>query len=261
MDDRVTRLSERELAELSALADGTLPAERRAAVEARVAGSPELQELLDRQRHALAATQSLASEPVPQSLREAVEARRRSRSAWSRGLRRPAPRLALATGLAVVAAVLAVVLVGGPGGPSVAGAAELADRPASEPPPPRAGVSATQLALDVEGVAFPDFARSFGWRAVGVRRDELDGRDATTVFYEKGAREIAYVIVAGSGLPRPSGVPVRVYRGVRFQTLEVNGRLAVTWRRVGHTCVLVGTAPRDELLALANWRGDGTLRY
>jgi anti-sigma factor RsiW len=261
MDDRISGLSEQELAELSALADGTLPAERRAAVEARVAGSPELQELLDRQRRALAATQSLASEPVPHSLRDAVEARRRARPVWRRRAWRPAPRLALVGGVAVLAAVLAVVLVGGPGGPSVAQAAELADRPASEPAPARAGGSTTQLALDVEGVTFPDFARSFGWRAVGLRRDELDGRDATTVFYEKGAREVAYVIVSGPGLPRPSDVPVGVYGGVRFQTLQVDGRLAVTWQRLGHTCVLVGTAPRDELIALANWRGDGTLRY
>jgi anti-sigma factor RsiW len=35
-----SELSEQELAELCALADGTLPAERRAAVEARVAASP-----------------------------------------------------------------------------------------------------------------------------------------------------------------------------------------------------------------------------
>jgi anti-sigma factor RsiW len=38
------------MAELSALADGTLPADRRAEVEARVAASPELQELVERQR-------------------------------------------------------------------------------------------------------------------------------------------------------------------------------------------------------------------
>jgi anti-sigma factor RsiW len=70
MDDVAPGLNENELAELCALADGTLPAERRAAVEARVAASPELQALLDRQRSALAATRSLASEPAPESLRE-----------------------------------------------------------------------------------------------------------------------------------------------------------------------------------------------
>jgi hypothetical protein len=47
MSDTVSQLSERELAEFAALADGTLPAERRAEVEARVAASPELQELLE----------------------------------------------------------------------------------------------------------------------------------------------------------------------------------------------------------------------
>ncbi|MGH3114060.1 MAG: hypothetical protein ACRDOP_11415, partial [Gaiellaceae bacterium] len=235
MGDPPSGRSEQELAELCALADGTLPAERRASVEARVAASPELQELLDRQRRALAETQTLADEQAPESLREAVESRRRARGARSGRPWRLAPRLAFAGGLAVVLAVVAVVLIGGPAGPTVAEAAELADRPPSGPAPPPSGESGTQLALDVEGVVFPDLARSFGWRAVGMRRDELDGRDATTVFYEKGAGEIAYVIVAGPGLPRPSDVPVSVYRGVRFQTLRLDGRLAVTWRRVGHT--------------------------
>ena len=39
MGDIGPELSSKEMAELSALADGTLPAERRAAVEARVAAS------------------------------------------------------------------------------------------------------------------------------------------------------------------------------------------------------------------------------
>ena len=56
MSELVSQLSEHELAELAALADGTLPADRRAEVEARVAASPELQELLERQRQSLALT-------------------------------------------------------------------------------------------------------------------------------------------------------------------------------------------------------------
>lgn len=255
-------LSEQEMAELCALADGTLPAERRAAVEARVAASPELQELVDRQRRAVTATQAVAGEPVPASLREAVEARRRALGRRRGSASRLVPRLALAGGLAAaLVAVLAVVLSGGPAGPTVAAAARLAERPPSGPAPPPADVSGTKLALDVEGVVFPDLARSFGWRAVGVRRDKLDGRNAAVVYYAKDARRIAYVIVAGSGLPRPSGAAGTTRGGVLFQTLRVNGRLAVTWRRAGRTCVLIGAAPRAELLALANWRGYGTLRY
>jgi anti-sigma factor RsiW len=252
MSDVPSELSEQELAELSALADGTLPAERRAAVEARVATSPELQRLLERQRRSLAATQALTNEPTPASLRTTVEAQRRAR-----GSRRSRawllPRLGVAGAVVAVVAVAAVVLSGGPGGPTVAEAAQLTDRPPSAPAPPAVGDGGTQLALDVEGVVFPDLLRSFGWRAVGMRRDKLDGRNATTVFYEKGERRIAYVIVAGSGLPRPSEAEGTTREGVLFQTLRLDGRPAVTWRRNGRTCVLIGAASRDELLALASY--------
>jgi anti-sigma factor RsiW len=56
MSDLGSQLSDRELAELAALADGTLPADRRPEVEARVAASPELREPLERQRQSLALT-------------------------------------------------------------------------------------------------------------------------------------------------------------------------------------------------------------
>jgi anti-sigma factor RsiW len=262
VSDVAAGLSEQEVAELCALADGTLPAERRAAVEARVAASPELQELLDRQRRSVTATRALADEPAPVSLREAVETRRQALGRRRGPASRLVPRLAVGGALgAALVAVLAVVLSGGPGDPTVAAAARLAERPPSGPAPPPVDVSGTKLALAVEGVAFPDLARSFGWRAVGVRRDKLDGRNAAVVYYAKDARRIAYVIVAGSGLPRPSGAAGTARGGVLFQTLRVNGRLAVTWRRAGRTCVLIGAARRAELLALASWRGGGTLRY
>jgi anti-sigma factor RsiW len=257
MTDAVSRLTEQQMADLAALADGTLPVERRAAVEAWVSASPELQELLDRQRRSVTATQALADEPAPDSLREAVEPRRRGAPAR----RRWTPRLALVGAVAVAAAVVAVLLSGGPAGPTVAEAAAVAEQPPSGPAPRPVGAEGTQLALDVEGVVFPDFLESYGWKAVGVRHDEIDGRDATTVFYEKGGRRIAYMIVAGSGLDRPSGAPSTTRNGIQLQTLEVNGQPVVTWRRLGRTCILIGPAPSDELLALASWRGDGTLRY
>jgi hypothetical protein len=261
MDDVVSRLSARDLADLCAFADGTLPAERRAEVEARVAASPELLELVERQRRAVAATQVLAEEPVPASLRETVEARRSGREGRRARRWRLGPRLALVGGLAaVVTVVVAVVLSGGPGGPTVADAARLAAQPPNGPAPPRLGNSSTKLAVHVERVAFPYLARSYGWHARGVRRGRVDGRSATVVFYGKDGRRIAYVIVAGAGLPRPSGAQAIVRGGVRFQTLRLNGRLAVTWRRAGHTCVLTGGATRAQLLALAS-RPYGTPRH
>jgi len=246
------QLSSEELAELCALADGSLPAERRAEVEARVAASPELRELVDRQRRGMLAAQTLSSVEVPASLQSAVDAE--GRKAGERG-RRPGlvPRLALA-GAAVALAVLvaAVVLTRGPGAPTVADAARLATKPPTAPAPARAGTSRTRLAIGVEGVAFPDFTR-YGWQAIGVRRGQIDGRAATVVVYGKDGRRLAYVIVGGEGLSRPSAAQATDIGRVQYQTLRVNDRLAVTWRRGGHTCVLIGQALRPELLKLASW--------
>src|SRR5581483_4775933 len=230
-------------------ADGTLPPERRAEVEARVAASPELQELLERQRQAVLALRVLETEEVPASLRAGVEAR----------LRRPArprrlPRLAAAGALAAAAAIVAaVVLSGGPGAPTVADAARLAAQAPAGPAPPPAAGSRTRLAAGVEGVAFPYLAPLYGWRTAGVRHGRLDGRDATVVYYAKGGRRLGYVIVAGTALSRPADARPTVVDGVEYQTLRLGGRLAVTWRRGGHTCVLLGDATRPELLALASW--------
>jgi anti-sigma factor RsiW len=259
MSDIASQLTDREMAELCALADGSLPEERRAAVEAWIAADPALRELLDRQRRAVAATQALADDPVPASLQATVEARRRpARQPRSRRL---VPRLALVGAVALVVAVVAALLTGGPGAPTVAEAARLTQQAPSAPAPPPRGESGTQLAEEVDGVVFPDFLESFGWEAVGLRRDEINDRDATTVFYEKDGKQIAYVIVSGSGLTPPSGAPSTTRDDTVFHTFSVDGKRAVTWRRLGRTCILVGPVSDAELLNLAGWRGNGALSY
>jgi hypothetical protein len=255
------KLSDRELAELAALADGTLPAERRRSVEARVAASPELRALVEQQRLALAATRAAAREPAPASLRARVEGEIAARAA-----RRRRPRLVpgLALGGAVAAAtaiVLVLVLTGAPSGPTVADAARLATSPPTGPAPARRDDSRSKLDVQVDGVVFPDLARTYGWRPVGVRYGEVDGRAASVVYYEKGGRRIGYVILAGSAVSSPSGGKAVIRRGVRYETLEVDGHPTVTWQRLGHTCVLTGATSRSALLTLASWRGGGELRY
>jgi anti-sigma factor RsiW len=248
--------------ELAALADGSLPAERRAAVEARVAASPELRRLLARQRRAVEAVRIAANESPPKSLRDAIAARVERPEAGRSRARRTIPRLAVGGAVAAAAAVvLAVALSGGPAGPSVADAARLAARPAPGPPPAPLHESRTKLAVSVDGARFPNLQQPYGWRAVGERHDRLDGRGATVVTYAKGSRRLGYVIVAGPGLPPPSDAPATTLRGVEYRTVRVDGRPAVTWRRVGHTCVLTGSARPAELLRLASWHAGGTLRY
>jgi anti-sigma factor RsiW len=255
-----SKLSAREMAELAAYADGTLPAERRGSLEARIAESPELQELLDRQRGSLAATKMLADEPTPASLRTTVEERTRGGAA-RRPRRRLVPGLALGSAaIAATAIVLVLALAGGPSGPTVADAARLASQPPSGPAPARLDHSQTKLTAHVDGVVFPDLTHPWGWRQVGVRHEQLDGRTATVVYYEKGAQRVGYVITAGSALRSPTGAESVTKHGVRYQTLDVDGHPAVTWERLGHTCVLTGTSPA-ELLRIASWRGGGTLQY
>ncbi len=261
MGDMAPELSTEEMAELSALADGTLPRERCAAVEARVAASPALQELLERQRQAVAATKVLADDPMPVSLQDGVDEHRRAPSPRRRRGWRLAPGLAAGAAVAALVAVLVVAFSAGPAGPSVADAARLANLPPSGPAPARAGGSRTKLAIGVEGVAFPDLMQAYGWRASGIRRGQIDGRDATAVFYAKGARRIVYVIVSGSGLPQPSDASRSARGGVEYRLLHIEGHPAVTWRRAGHTCVLIGQASPAELLRLAAWQGDGAPSY
>jgi anti-sigma factor RsiW len=250
VSDVAGRFSTEELAELSALADGTLPVEKRSEVEARIAASPELQELVERQRRSLLAMQALAAEDVPVSLQAAVEAQHPSERRRRRLL---TSRLVLACAAVAAAIVSAVLLSGGPGAPSVADAARLATQAATAPAPARQGTSGTKLAIGVDGVSFPDFARAYGWRAAGVRQGRLDGRPVTVVLYRKDGRRLGYAIVAGGGLSRPGTGGARVIHGVTYQTLRVGGRPVVTWRRGGHTCVLIGQATYPELLKLASW--------
>jgi anti-sigma factor RsiW len=262
MGDIASTLTAEEMAELSALADGTLPAERRAEVEVRVAASPELRALVERQRRAVVATGAAASEPVPASLQATVEERVRGGREGRRRPGRLVPRLAFGgAGAAVAAVVLAVLLVGGSSGPTVADAARVAIRPSTEPAPPRLDHSRSKLAAQIDGVVFPNLRPSWGWRAVGLRNDRLDGRKATVVTYGSGKRRVWYAVVSGSALPKPSEGRTTSRGGVGYQTLRLNGRPAVTWTRLGHTCVLIGGASRKELLNLASWRGGGSLRY
>jgi len=94
---------DREIAELAALADGSLEPERRDALEARVAASSELADQLAEQQRAVALTRSAAEEvEAPAALRARVEAQRRSR-------RGRAPGRLLLAGAGTAAALVAVV--------------------------------------------------------------------------------------------------------------------------------------------------------
>jgi hypothetical protein len=93
-----------EVVELAALADGSIAAERRSALEERVAASPDLAERLAEQQRALALTRSAADQvEAPASLRARTQGQTRPHRVWT-------PRLA-AAGIAVAAVAAAVIAV------------------------------------------------------------------------------------------------------------------------------------------------------
>jgi hypothetical protein len=244
--------------ELAALADGTLSPERREALEAQVAESPELAaHLLEQERALELVNRASAATAAPAGLRARVE----------RSPRRPRarPRFALATGLAVaaVAAVaLLLVLPGGAGGPSIASAAQLSARPATGPAPAPQPGQPKLLARDVAGVPFPNWRKKFGWKAAGVRTDTLGGRDTATVFYAKNGKRIGYTIVDGAPLKIPSDAAAARREGTELHTFRTDERLVVTWLRDGKTCVLSAVGvDRDVLLKLAAWKGKGAISF
>jgi hypothetical protein len=250
-----TKPTAAELADLSALADGTLDPARKADVEARIGASPELTALYERERRVVQALHhARATELAPASLRARIDAARPSGAARAR--RRFA--YAGAAAAAIAAVVLALVLAlpsGTPGAPSVSDAAALAARgPARAAPVPDPSMPAARLHQSVGDLYFPNWASRFGWEAVGSRTDKVGGHTAVTVYYRWKNVTIAYTIVHAPPLAEPSANATN-WDGTQLRTLELNGRLVVTWRRAGDTCVLSGTGIKaGELQRLAAWK-------
>jgi anti-sigma factor RsiW len=251
----------RELAELSALADGSLDPSRRREVESRIAASAQLRERYERERRVVELLRTAAAgERAPAQLRRRIEASRPRARAAAR--RRLVYGGSLATAMAAVGLTLALVLPSGtPGAPSVSQAAGLAVRgPAAAAPVADPQSPEIALRRRIEGVYFPNLESHFGWRAIGQRTDRINGREAITVYYATHRGQVAYTIVAAPALAQPAAA-VTVLNGTELRTLTLAGRLVVTWRREGHTCVLSATdVGPTELQRIAAWTAPGADR-
>jgi hypothetical protein len=211
---------DQEIVELAALADGSLAPERRAALEARVAASSELAELLAEQERAVSFARQAATEvEAPETLRARIPTReRRRREVVGR------PRL-LVIGAAAAAAVLAVGV-----GVAVFGSSATRFQAALAP---------TKLAPGANGEATLTKTSS-GWRielhATGLPR--LDrGR-----FYEAWLRNPAGVLVPIGTFNQ--GQSVMLWAGVlpqQFRTLTVTRERADGNQASSGEKVLVGT--------------------
>jgi len=213
-----------ELPELAALADGSLPPDRRAAIEARVAASSELTDLLAEQERAVTLARTASAEvEAPTALRARVEAQRRAR-------RTPVSRRLVAVG--ATAAVAVVVVIG-----------LAVFRSSSSPTRFQAALAATPLAPGAKGEATLTKTSS-GWRieldATGLPR--LDGGR----FYEAWLRNASGVLVPvgtfnqGTNVTLWAGVSPELFKSVTVTRERADGDQASSGEKV-----LVGRVSTD----------------
>jgi hypothetical protein len=157
-----------------------------------------------------------------------------------------------------VALVLALALVpgGSSSGPGVNQAAALALSGATHAAPAESRNNHSQLAANVDGIAFPYWERGLGWRSTGSRIDRVGGRSIATVFYsDRGGHRVGYAIVAGLPAPRVSGGTIVRREGVPYRVSREHDASVVSWLRHGRLCVVAGHGVDSAtLLSLASWR-------
>jgi hypothetical protein len=232
------QLRRRDEALLVALADGARTGAARGRAEARLRALPDGERLIQRQRRVARALGAGAERPAPQAA----------------GSSRPALRLVAAAAMAGVLAVLLALMPQG-GGPSAERVADVAQLASTAPAPDSTGRT---LRAEVGGVTFPDWGPEFGWHATGMRRDEIDGRSTTTVFYEHTTHRLAYTIVDGAALPRPSGAQIVERDGLQialYRDPRHGGHDVAVFERGGRTCVVAGHVMKlSTLLKLSAWK-------
>jgi hypothetical protein len=141
----------------------------------------------------------------------------------------------------VAVVLVAVLWLGGPGGPTVVDAAQLSPLPAERSAP-----------RGFAGVDYPNWSARFGWSAVGGRDDELDGRRTTTAFYLHTHHRIGYTVISGKPIDPPAHAEVLNVNGVKLHRFRLGAQDAVTFVRNGRTCVLSGKVhDPDTLVKLA----------
>lgn len=203
---------------------------------------------------------------APQELHEHVQALVAARAPAVACGRTRSLRVGLLVGAPVVAVAVAAMVVlamsltaGGSSPLTVDGAVALTLKPPTMAAPVENPRDGTQLMVAVDGIPFPYWEDSFGWRAMGERVDRVGGRDVTTVYYTNGRnRWLGYAIVGGTPPPVVAKGQIIARAGTYYRLWSSHGASVVTWLRSGRLCVVTGHGVSNRtLLALAGWRAMG----
>jgi hypothetical protein len=219
--------------------------------------------LAERGRALVAAAVAETSAPV--ALRERVKRLEREHAQARPSRRRRWLGLGASFAAVAAAAVAALVItLGGTSAPSVLATASLAGPGPTLPAPKPDPHNGALLQTRIDGLPFPDWNPDFRWRASGAREDQIDGRRATTVYYDdpRGMRA-AYTILGGDAIEPPQEAREVDIRGESYYVMNRGDHRIVVWDRDGHTCVMTAPAsvPESRLLALAAWDDGGNVPF
>lgn len=190
---------------------------------------------------------------APTALRERIAAERERTLIRRMVVKRMKLTGVLAGGAAVLGIAIGLLSLAGREDPSALDAARLAVRPPVAAAPAVDPQDPKLLRTAVGDVTFPSW-EAYDLAVTGRRSDEIDGRDAVTVFYEDaGGARIGYTVVDGAALPWPDGAELVRRNGVDVRVLRRDGRVLAFWRARGQTCIISApeTVGEDRVVALA----------
>ncbi|MFP5451925.1 MAG: hypothetical protein ACLGG9_09275 [Thermoleophilia bacterium] len=110
----------------------------------------------------------------------------------------------------------------------------------------------------VPASAFSRRASAAGWRPVAIWDQEVHGRDAVSVVWEKAGHRVVQTELSGAPIGPPEGFGRTGRGGVLLYGAEGELRNVVTWTARGRTAVLSGAdLSVGDLYDLAGGPADG----
>lgn len=99
---------------------------------------------------------------------------------------------------------------------------------------------ATLRGRPVPATRFAADAAAAGWEPVAIGDDEIHGRKAVWVVWEKAGHRVVHTTLEGTPVGRPEGSGRTGRRGVLLYGMPGDLRSAVTWTEDGRTAVISG---------------------
>jgi anti-sigma factor (TIGR02949 family) len=246
--------------ELQLLLDGRLAPNRRASVEAHVAGCPQCRAELGLLSQVKSSVRHLADEPVPSGLRDRISAALAAEGPAPVSPARPGLSrrriMVIGASLAAAAALLLVVL-GRPRDPVAAATADFADYRAGRLRLefPIADPALLERTFAEARIRFATRVFDFGMMGFRLAGGSLvrsrNGVSALFAYEGDDGRRVTCQMYEGRVEDLPAPAEEREHNGIRFLVYRVEGATLVFWQEGAIVCVLVADGDPEAAIQLA----------